>query len=91
MWLNCVMEKSAARLACFPSLPTSPIPTLAACRRGSVGRGTPNIPITPAIPITPSLPPFPAVTCIMLTSLPPSPMAAALLPLCRSISLTTEA
>jgi hypothetical protein len=26
-----VIEKSAARLACLPSLPTMPIPTLAAC------------------------------------------------------------
>ena len=30
IWLNCVKLKSAARLACLPSMPTTPIPTLAA-------------------------------------------------------------
>lgn len=31
MFMNCVMEKSAASDACLPSLPSIPIPTFAAC------------------------------------------------------------
>lgn len=59
MWLNSLIEKSAARDACLPSFPTIPTPTLAAW--------------------------------IMLTSLPPSPMAATGFLVCILSSCTMRA